>query len=151
MKTNLNGFIVEFGHTLDEYERLYKKDYEGGDLWDFSLEDIETNAIKPREDMIYWAIVVDNEIRIFETYQRIEKYSKEKIEEEKIFSAFKYFEWCKQVGYTEDEINRKKEFTDGWYYRIHNKSVKYIRKNTIYQIRRQSCCCSAAVIRYILL
>ena len=134
MKTNLKGFIVEFGHTLDEYEKLYKEDYEEGNLWDYSLDDIRKNAITPQKDMVYWVIVVDNEIRIFETCQRIEENSKENLEEEKIFSVFKYFEWCKQVGYTEQEINRKKEFTNGWYYQIHNKSVKYIREQTIYLV-----------------
>ena len=28
MKANLNGFIVEFGHTIEEYEKLYKEDYD---------------------------------------------------------------------------------------------------------------------------
>ena len=134
MKANLNGFIVEFGHALDEYERLYKEDYEERNLWEYSLDDIETNAVEPQEDMVYWAIVVDNEIRIFETCQKIEKNSKEKLEEEKIFSVFKYFEWCKQVGYNEQEINMEKENTNAWYYQIHNKSVKYIREQTIYQV-----------------
>jgi hypothetical protein len=54
---------VETGHSLDEYNALFKSEIEDGSLWSFSKEDMETGAIEPNPDMLYWEI----DGRLYET------------------------------------------------------------------------------------
>ena len=63
----INYFHIELGHTFEEYKELYGSLYEEGDLWDYSLEDVKTNAVEGNCNVLYWGIVVDNELRVFET------------------------------------------------------------------------------------
>lgn len=62
---NINGFHIELGHTIEEYNALYDKEYENGEFWDFSIEDIEAGAIEANPNMIYWQI----DDRVYETYK----------------------------------------------------------------------------------
>lgn len=61
---------IEKGHTLTEYMQKYGKDYENGDLWDFSENDLTNGAIEPDTSMVYWEITLDGTTRYFETYQK---------------------------------------------------------------------------------
>lgn len=63
----INYFHIELGHTFEEYKERFGALYEDGDLWDYSLEDVKTNAVEGECDVVYWGIVVDNELRVFET------------------------------------------------------------------------------------
>lgn len=63
----INYFHIELGHTLEEYKERFGTLYEEGDLWDYSLEDVKTNAVEGDCNTLYWGIVVDNELRIYET------------------------------------------------------------------------------------
>ena len=55
------------GHTLKEYMSLYGKDYEEGHLWDYSIDDFNSNPDKPDPDFEYWLIEdTDGIFRIFE-------------------------------------------------------------------------------------
>jgi hypothetical protein len=68
----INYFHIELGHTLEEYKEQFGTLYEEGDLWDYSLEDVKTNAVEGDFNTLYWGIVVDNELRVFETTIRKE-------------------------------------------------------------------------------
>lgn len=61
----INDFHIELGHTIEEYNDLYGKEYENGEFWDFSIEDVENGAIEANPNMIYWQI--GN--RVYETYK----------------------------------------------------------------------------------
>ena len=50
---------VEVGHTIQEW----KDNYDDGNNWDVSLEDIITGAIEPSPNVIYWLI----DGRLYET------------------------------------------------------------------------------------
>ena len=63
----INYFHIELGHTFEEYKEQFGTLYENGDLWDYSLEDAKTNAVEGNCNVLYWGIVVDNELRIYET------------------------------------------------------------------------------------
>lgn len=54
---------VETGHDLDTYNTLFKSGIEDGSLWSFSKEDVETGAIEPDPDILYWEI----DGRLYET------------------------------------------------------------------------------------
>lgn len=71
MFTIIHNFHIEFNHTLEEYNALYGVDYENGDLWDFTIEDVVEEAIEGNPNLVYWGIVVDHELRIFETYEEV--------------------------------------------------------------------------------
>ena len=47
---------IEQGHTYEEYMEVYGVDYNNGDLWDFTQEDIENGAVEMDYDRIYWFI-----------------------------------------------------------------------------------------------
>lgn len=63
----INYFHIELGHTLKEYRERFGLPYCEGDLWDYSLEDVKFNAVEGECNVLYWGIVVDNELRVFET------------------------------------------------------------------------------------
>lgn len=63
----INYFHIELGHTFEEYKEQFGTLYENGDLWDYSLEDVKTNAVEGNCNAVYWGIVVNNELRVFET------------------------------------------------------------------------------------
>lgn len=67
----INGFHIRYGLPLQEYMLRFGDAYDSGELWDFSLEEIENGAVEPNEDMVYWAILIDDKVRIFETYEVI--------------------------------------------------------------------------------
>lgn len=67
----INGINIEVGHTIDQYKEVYGRKYDNGELWDFASTDFTNGAIEPRKDIIYWSIVVDNELRFFETDERV--------------------------------------------------------------------------------
>ena len=82
----INNFHIEYGHTLEEYKEQFGTLYEEGDLWDYSLVDATNNAVEGDFDTLYWAIEVDEEIRIYETtikkefdidYEKTKKYLRE--------------------------------------------------------------------------
>ena len=63
-----DGIIIEYGHTMDEYDELYGLSYENGDLWDFSKKELEDGSVEPQKGMVYWAIKdSDGEERLYET------------------------------------------------------------------------------------
>ena len=51
------------GNTLDDYMKKFGEGYNKGDLWDFSIEDVENGAIGLRDD-IYYCKIGD---RLYET------------------------------------------------------------------------------------
>ena len=63
----INYFHIELGHTLEEYKEQFGTLYEEGDLWDYSLEDAKTNVVEGNCNVLYWGILVDEKIRIYET------------------------------------------------------------------------------------
>lgn len=63
----MNDMTIEVGHTLDQYREVYGKKYDNGELKDFLSTDFIT---MPRKNIIYWSIVVNNELRFFETDER---------------------------------------------------------------------------------
>lgn len=63
----INYFHIELGHTLEEYRNRFGRLYAEGDLWDYSLEDVKFNAVEGQCNVLYWGIVVDDELRVFET------------------------------------------------------------------------------------
>lgn len=69
-RIHINNFTIETGHTLEQYKELYQQEYENGELWDFSVKDMTSGAVEPQKDIVYWAIVVDNELRFFETKEK---------------------------------------------------------------------------------
>lgn len=80
----INGFHIETNHTLEEWELLYKQDYINGDLWDFPLKDIESQAVEPNPNMVYW--LIDNQVYetcIFEDFDNLEDLQKKKKKEVK--------------------------------------------------------------------
>ena len=70
----INYFHIELGHTLEEYKEQFETLYEEGDLWDYSLEDVKTNAVEGNCNVLYWGIVVDEKLRVFEKFCKISKY-----------------------------------------------------------------------------
>lgn len=60
---------IQTNHTLSEYKRKYEESYEAGDLWDFSIEDVQSGAVELETDRIYWQI---ND-RIYETEEYVEQ------------------------------------------------------------------------------
>lgn len=68
----INFFHIEYGHTEEEYKERFGALYDEGDLWDYSLDDVKTNAIEGDFNTLYWGIVVDEKMRIFETTIREE-------------------------------------------------------------------------------
>lgn len=60
----INYFHIELGHTLEEYKEQFGTLYENGDLWDYSLEDVKTNAVEGNCNVLYWGIVVSNELNV---------------------------------------------------------------------------------------
>lgn len=70
----INGFECETGHTLDEYKKLFGDKYDKGELWDFSVKDVEDGAIEKREDVKYWLLKDESgEERVFEVEKEIEE------------------------------------------------------------------------------
>lgn len=63
----INDMTIDVGHTLGQYREVYGEKYDNGELKDFSSTDFIT---MPRKNIIYWSIVVDNELRFFETDER---------------------------------------------------------------------------------
>lgn len=63
----INYFHIEYGHTLEEYKERFGALYDEGDLWDYSLEDIKYNVVEGNCNVLYWGILVDEKIRIYET------------------------------------------------------------------------------------
>ena len=63
----INYFHIELGHNFEEYKEQFGTLYENGDLWDYSLEDVKFNAVEGQCNVLYWGIVVDDKLRIFET------------------------------------------------------------------------------------
>jgi hypothetical protein len=63
----INYFHIELGHTWEEYKERFGTLYEEGDLWDYSLEDVKTNAVEGNCNLVYWGIVVDDKLRVYET------------------------------------------------------------------------------------
>lgn len=54
---------IECGKTIEEYMKKYGEAYANGELWDFSVEDVNGGAIELNPDMTYWEI----DGRIYET------------------------------------------------------------------------------------
>lgn len=55
---------IELGHTYAEWQKLAR---DNADLWDFSLDDVLSEAISLQEDVIYWlAKDEDGEYRLCE-------------------------------------------------------------------------------------
>lgn len=54
---------IEFNKTLEEYMEKFGKNYINGELWDFSLEDMNSGAIELNPEQVYWQI----EDRLYET------------------------------------------------------------------------------------
>lgn len=54
---------IECGKTMEEYMANFGEEYENGELWDFSAEDINGGAVDPDPDILYWEI----DGRIYET------------------------------------------------------------------------------------
>ena len=49
--------IIEFGHTLEEYQEKFGQEYEQAELWDISIEDAFNGAIDEENlNGIYWLI-----------------------------------------------------------------------------------------------
>lgn len=66
----VNGFHIEYGHSLEEYMNLWGDLYKEGELWDFSFDDVKSKAIEPNDNMVYWALIdKDGELRVYETYK----------------------------------------------------------------------------------
>ena len=66
----------EEGHTHAEYEDTFGEEYDNGELWDYSLEDIKTGAVEPQKGLVYWLIADrDDETRVFETTEFCEECS----------------------------------------------------------------------------
>lgn len=63
----INYFHIELGHTYEEYRKRFGRMYDRGDLWDYKFDDVKFNVVEGQCNVLYWGIVVDNELRIFET------------------------------------------------------------------------------------
>lgn len=56
--------IIEFGHTLEEYQEKFGQEYEQGNLWDFAVEEVFNGTIEAENlDNVYWLI----DGRLYET------------------------------------------------------------------------------------
>ena len=55
------------GHTIEEYYDTYGDLYDVGEVWDFSVGDIISEAVELDADMVYWYI----NGRIYETGEYI--------------------------------------------------------------------------------
>lgn len=60
----INYFHIELGHTFEEYKEQFGTLYENGDLWDYSLKDAKYNAVEGNCNVLYWGIVVSNELNV---------------------------------------------------------------------------------------
>ena len=56
--------VIEFGHTLEEYQKKFGLQYEQANLWDISIEDAFNGAIDEENlNGVYWLI----DGRLYET------------------------------------------------------------------------------------
>lgn len=56
--------VIEFGHTLEEYQEKFGQEYEQGNLWDFAVEEVFDGTIEAENlDNVYWLI----DGRLYET------------------------------------------------------------------------------------
>ena len=56
--------VIEFGHTLEEYQEKFGQEYEQGNLWDFAVEEVFNGTIEAENlDNVYWLI----DGRLYET------------------------------------------------------------------------------------
>lgn len=73
----MNGLLrlnIIVGHTKEEYDNTYGDLYEEGEVWDLSLEDVDTYAIELNDEYEYWWLLdEDDEPRIYETRKPYEK------------------------------------------------------------------------------
>lgn len=52
-----NQIVIEFGHTLEEYQEKFGQQYDSGELWDVSIEDTFNGAIDEENlNGVYWLI-----------------------------------------------------------------------------------------------
>lgn len=103
------GCKFEEGHTHAEYEDEFGDEYENGELWDFSLEDIKTGAVEPQKGLVYWLIADrDDETRVFETTEFCEDCSESC---KSLKEGTSNFGWLRifplLVFYTYDEIENQ--------------------------------------------
>ena len=63
----INYFHIELGHTYEEYRKRFGRMYDRGDLWDYKLDDVKFNVVEGQCNALYWGIVVNDELRVFET------------------------------------------------------------------------------------
>lgn len=47
---------IKTGKTIEKYMAQYGEAYNNGDLWDFSVEDVNNGAIELDPDKVYWEI-----------------------------------------------------------------------------------------------
>lgn len=55
------------GHTIKEYYDVYGDLYDAGEVWDFSVGDVTSEAVELDANMVYWYI----NGRIYETGEYI--------------------------------------------------------------------------------
>lgn len=56
--------VIEFEHTLEEYQEKFGQEYEQGNLWDFAVEEVFNGTIEAENlDNVYWLI----DGRLYET------------------------------------------------------------------------------------
>jgi len=49
--------VIEFGHTLEEYQEKFGQEYEQAELWDFSVEEVFNGTIEAENlANVYWLI-----------------------------------------------------------------------------------------------
>lgn len=100
----VNGAKVEYGHNYREYMDKFGDAYDNGELWDFSKEDFEGDAIEPR-NITYWYMQdLEGDWRYFETNIANECIKEEKKLDEGTpnFGHLDYFPLL--VFYTMDEF-----------------------------------------------
>ena len=67
------GYVIEYGHTFEEYNEKFGKDYADGNLWDYSVKDFEDELNSPKlcelnTEVVFWYLKdKDGEFRYFET------------------------------------------------------------------------------------
>lgn len=142
----INNFHIEYGHTLEEYKEQFGTLYEEGDLWDYSLVDATNNAVEGDFDTLYWAIEVDEEIRIYETtikkefdidYEKTKKYLRCIYKNDEQNTMFEVFNNWKNTSYEDNAKNfvslilRDKDFL-AYVFKKDNKYMdEYINDHTI--------------------